>query len=66
MKNLTDKKFLSLIAAFLFATLITWNSHFKEYFQADTVDIHKFPKQMGTWTASEFRAPSNANGMCQK
>lgn len=54
MKNLTDKKFLSLIAVFLFATLITWNSHFKEYFQADTVDIHKFPKHLGTWTAAEL------------
>ena len=55
MKNKKiDISFMLIIAMFLAVGCISWKVYFKVYRQADSVNIHFFPKTIGEWTAEEI------------
>jgi len=54
MKHKFDVKFVFIIGLLAISCLGSWNLFFKEYWQADTVDIHTFPKQFDGWTSEEI------------
>ena len=49
MKNI---KFISIL--FLISGILSWHLYFKEYRQADTVEISKFPKTFKGWNSQEL------------
>ena|SRR3989338_3550425 len=55
----TDTKTIVLLIAILISGLISWNLYFKEYRQADTVNIHHFPTAFGAWKSEEIPLTEN-------
>ncbi len=49
-----DKDFRIIFILFLISGILSWHLYFKEYRQADTVDIAKFPKTIDGWTAEDL------------
>ena len=47
-------KFLIIVVCLSLASLVSWSLYFKDYRQADTVNIHQFPKAFGSWTSQEL------------
>ena len=43
-----------VIVIFLIAGAVSWNLYFRIYIQADTVNIHDFPRTIGSWTSEEL------------
>lgn len=43
-----------VIVVFLIASAVSWGLYFKVYTQADTVNIHNFPKSFGSWNSEEL------------
>ena len=50
----TDISFLLIIVMFLAAGIISWRVYFRVYRQADSVNIHSFPKTIGDWTSEDI------------
>jgi len=53
MKSLS-KKYLLILILFTASAILSWHLYFKDYLQKDTVDINKFPKQIGEWQSEEL------------
>ncbi|MCR4337393.1 MAG: EpsI family protein [Candidatus Omnitrophica bacterium] len=53
MKGL-DKNLIMILACLIISAALSWTLYFKEYHQTDTVDIHRFPKDIKGWTSREL------------
>ncbi len=51
MKN---KKFIIIIILLVMSSVASWRLYFKIYRQADTVNIHKFPKELNGWVSRDL------------
>jgi len=49
-----DIKTMVLLVVLIISGAISWNLYFKKYTQADTVNIHLFPKQIDGWVSEEL------------
>ena len=49
-----DIKFYIIIILSIVSAIVSWKLYFKEYRQADTVDINVFPKRIGVWTSEDI------------
>lgn len=49
IKYKIDGSYIVLILLLIGAGIISWFLFFKEYQQQDTVNIHRFPKEIGDW-----------------
>lgn len=54
MKFKLDKSYIIILLLFLFAGILSWNLYFKVYRQEDTVNIHRFPREIGGWTSEDL------------
>lgn len=48
------KKYIFVISMLLISSIISWRFHFRNYMQEDTVNIHTFPRQVGSWSSEEL------------
>ena len=49
-----DKTFIVVVGIFLISGVISWSLYFKKYGQKDTINIHEFPKTIGSWQSEEL------------
>ena len=52
--NLRNSKDWLIVLLFLIAAAVSWNLYFKVYMQADTIDIHGFPRTLNSWVSEEL------------
>jgi EpsI family protein len=52
--NNSKSQFNLILIVLIMTALLSWIMYFKQALQQDTVDIHQFPKTIGTWTSMDI------------
>ena len=54
-----DGSYVVIVILLIMAGCVSWSLFFKEYHQTDTVNIHRFPKEVGDWKSWDLLIPED-------
>jgi len=60
VKSKFDWGYILLVIFLTMAGTVSWSVFFKEYKQQDTVNIHRFPREIGEWKSSDLPIEEDA------